>query len=95
MLTFSFYNMAAVLTTTMTLRIILSVRGSLAQGGSYAGSSVSSSNCANTTHLLSAGRPNPAHRTQPPLAPPRRALVSSPLDVTFSTRMVVPNVKDP
>jgi hypothetical protein len=53
--------MAAVLTTTMTLRIILSVRGSLAQGGAYAGSAVSSSNRANTTtHVLSsAGRANP------------------------------------
>ena len=29
--------MAAVITTTMTLRIILSVRGSLLQGGSFAG----------------------------------------------------------
>lgn len=53
-------SMTAVLTTTMTLRIILSVRGSLAQGGSYAGSSVSSSNRANSTHVLSSnGRPNP------------------------------------
>lgn len=57
--------MAAVLTTTMTLRIILAVRGSLAQGGSYAGSSFSSSARANSTHVLSsAGRtPQPAHPT--------------------------------
>jgi len=32
-------SMCAVLTTTMTLRVILSVRGSLVQGGSYAGQS--------------------------------------------------------
>jgi hypothetical protein len=52
--------MTAVLTTTMTLRIILSVRGSLAQGGSYAGSSISSSNRGNSTHVLSSsGRPHP------------------------------------
>ncbi|KAG8838816.1 hypothetical protein FRC18_002490 [Serendipita sp. 400] len=58
-------SMAAVLTTTMTLRIILSVRGSLAEGGSYAGSSVSSSARAASTHVLSsggrAGLPNPPH----------------------------------
>lgn len=47
-------SMAAVLTTTMTLRIILSVRGSLAQGGTYAGSTVNSSN-RGTTHNLSGG----------------------------------------
>ena len=47
-------SMAAVLTTTMTLRIILSVRGSLAQGGNYAGSTVNSSN-RGTTHNLSGG----------------------------------------
>jgi hypothetical protein len=34
-------SMAAVLTTTMTLRIILSVRGSLVHGGAFAGSSSS------------------------------------------------------
>jgi hypothetical protein len=56
-------SMTAVLTTTMTLRIILSVRGSLAQGGSYAGSAISSSNRGNSTHVLSSsGRnPNPPH----------------------------------
>ncbi|KZO96528.1 hypothetical protein CALVIDRAFT_598443 [Calocera viscosa TUFC12733] len=37
-------SMCAVLTTTMTLRVILSVRGSLAEGGSYAGQSTGSSN---------------------------------------------------
>jgi len=34
-------SMTAVITTTMTLRIILSVRGSLSHGGSFAGSSTS------------------------------------------------------
>jgi hypothetical protein len=48
-------SMAAVLTTTMTLRIILSVRGSLAQGGNYAGSTVNSSNRATTHNLSGAG----------------------------------------
>lgn len=34
-----FHSMTAVLTTTMTLRVILSVKGSLAQGGTYTGMS--------------------------------------------------------
>ncbi|KAL5524712.1 hypothetical protein ACEPAF_9857 [Sanghuangporus sanghuang] len=49
-------SMAAVLTTTMTLRIILSVRGSLALGGSFAGSSgaaASAGNSRGTTHVIS------------------------------------------
>ena len=49
-------SMAAVLTTTMTLRIILSVRGSLASGGSFAGSSsggASSGSRGATTHVIS------------------------------------------
>lgn len=56
-------SMTAVLTTTMTLRIILSVRGSLAQGGSYAGSTIASSTARGTsTHVLSSnGRPQPPH----------------------------------
>jgi hypothetical protein len=37
--TILFDSMAAVLTTTMTMRIILSVRGSLVSGGSFAGTS--------------------------------------------------------
>ncbi len=56
--------MTTVLTTTMTLRIILSVRGSLAQGGSYAGSTIASSTArgGTSTHVLSsAGRPVPPH----------------------------------
>ena len=51
----------------MTLRIILSVRGSLAQGGAYAGSVVSSSNRVPSTHVLSTsgrgGNPIPPHAT--------------------------------
>jgi len=52
--------MTTVLTTTMTLRIILSVRGSLAQGGSYAGSSTARGT---STHVISTnnGRPQPPH----------------------------------
>ncbi|KAI5117361.1 hypothetical protein M0805_002475 [Coniferiporia weirii] len=48
-------SMAAVLTTTMTLRIILSVRGSLASGGSFAGSSAAGSagSRGGTTHVIS------------------------------------------
>lgn len=53
-------SMAAVLTTTMTLRIILSVRGTLAYGGSFAGASTpntSAGNSRGTTHVLSARAP--------------------------------------
>lgn len=48
-------SMAAVLTTTMTLRIILSVRGSLVRGGSFAGSSTGagSAGSRHTTHVVS------------------------------------------
>ena len=42
--------MAAVLTTSMSLRIILSVRGTLVAGGSFAGSAQSGSR---TTHIIS------------------------------------------
>lgn len=66
-------SMAAVLTTTMTLRIILSVRGSLVQGGSFAGSSSAGTSSATagthgtgrggTTHVISTrhtgGAPTP------------------------------------
>ncbi|GLB38498.1 hypothetical protein LshimejAT787_0503630 [Lyophyllum shimeji] len=45
-------SMAAVLTTSMTLRIILSVRGSLVQGGSFA-LSASTQNSSRTTHVIS------------------------------------------
>lgn len=46
--------MAAVLTTSMTLRIILSVRGTLVQGGSFAltGSTAHTSS-SRTTHVIS------------------------------------------
>ncbi|KAI8986111.1 hypothetical protein BD414DRAFT_487693 [Trametes punicea] len=52
-------SMAAVLTASMTMRIILAVRGSLAHGGAYAVSSSSNpsrSRSANTTHVLSSAR---------------------------------------
>lgn len=54
-------SMAAVITTTMTLRIILSVRGSLFYGGSFAGVWPSSS-----THTASRGI---ASARLPPNAP--------------------------
>lgn len=56
-------SMAAVLTTTMTLRIILSVRGSLASGGSFAGSSTgaaASAGSRGTTHVISTRATNAA-----------------------------------
>lgn len=48
-------SMAAVLTTSMTLRIILSVRGSLEKGGSYAVSSAHSHSHP-STHVISSQR---------------------------------------
>lgn len=45
--------MAAVLTTSMSLRIVLSVRGSLVQGGSFALSASSQSASSRTTHVIS------------------------------------------
>lgn len=50
-------SMAAVLTTSMTLRIVLSVRGTLASGGSFAGSTTHGSS--RTTHVISTSRSNP------------------------------------
>jgi hypothetical protein len=48
-------SMAAVLTTSMSLRIILSVRGSLEYGGSFGGShSGGTSSGSRTTHVISA-----------------------------------------
>ncbi len=44
--------MAAVLTTSMTLRIILSVRGSLAHGGTFSTGSAHTAS-SRTTHVLS------------------------------------------
>jgi len=48
-------SMAAVLTTSMTLRIILGVRGSLDHGGSFAGASTGASNTTRS-HVFSASR---------------------------------------
>lgn len=46
--------MAAVLTTSMTLRIILSVRGTLVAGGSFALSgTTANSSTSRTTHVIS------------------------------------------
>lgn len=51
------HSMAAVLTTSMSLRIILSVRGSLNHGGSFAVTSASNpSRSGGTTHVISASR---------------------------------------
>ncbi|KZT19537.1 hypothetical protein NEOLEDRAFT_1165386 [Neolentinus lepideus HHB14362 ss-1] len=54
-------SMAAVLTTSMTLRIILGVRGSLVDGGSFAGSHSSATGSSRdaTTHVISS-RSTPA-----------------------------------
>jgi hypothetical protein len=50
-------SMAAVLTTSMTLRIILSVRGSLVHGGSFAGASTATtSGNSRTTHVITTTR---------------------------------------
>ena len=49
-------SMAAVLTTAMTLRIILSVKGSLEYGGGYALSVGSTGASSRTTHVLSGAR---------------------------------------
>jgi hypothetical protein len=47
-------SMAAVLTTSMTLRIILNVRGSLASGGAFTGVTASSGQSSSrTTHVIS------------------------------------------
>jgi hypothetical protein len=60
-------SMAAVLTTTMTLRIILSVRGSLAHGGSFAGSSTAAASAGSrgTTHVISTRATNPGAGNAP------------------------------
>jgi len=49
-------SMAAVLTTSMTLRIILSVRGPLDHGGSFAGASTAGTGNSRTTHVISTSR---------------------------------------
>ena len=47
-------SMAAVLTTSMTLRIILNVRGTLVKGGSFAVASTAHSGSHPSTHVISA-----------------------------------------
>ncbi|PPQ68338.1 hypothetical protein CVT24_004820 [Panaeolus cyanescens] len=49
-------SMAAVLTTSMSLRIILSVRGSLVSGGSFALSNSTGATSSRTTHVISGAR---------------------------------------
>ncbi|KAI0822333.1 hypothetical protein BC628DRAFT_1340914 [Trametes gibbosa] len=59
-------SMTAVLTASMSMRIILAVRGSLVAGGSYAVSSSSApSRSGNTTHVLSSARGGAAAGTIP------------------------------
>ncbi|KAF9049664.1 hypothetical protein BDZ89DRAFT_1098958 [Hymenopellis radicata] len=58
-------SMAAVLTTSMTLRIILSVRGSLAQGGTFSTGSAHTSS-SRTTHVLSTRSGGPATVSRAP-----------------------------
>jgi len=53
-------SMAAVLTTSMTLRIILSVRGPLEYGGSFAHSSALTGS-SRTTHIISTRSGAPTH----------------------------------
>ena len=53
--------MAAVLTTSMTLRIILSVRGSLDHGGSFALSASSGATSSRTTHVISGRSAHPTN----------------------------------
>jgi hypothetical protein len=50
------YSMAAVTTTTMTLRIILSVRGSLFYGGSFAGAWASSTGTNSASRGIASAR---------------------------------------
>ncbi|KAF4617589.1 hypothetical protein D9613_005921 [Agrocybe pediades] len=49
-------SMAAVLTTSMSLRIILSVRGTLEHGGSFALSGSTGATSSRTTHVISGAR---------------------------------------
>jgi hypothetical protein len=57
--------MAAVLTSSMTLRIILSVRGSLEQGGSFA-LSASVGNSSRSTHIISGRSGDPSNGSTHP-----------------------------
>jgi hypothetical protein len=67
--------MAAVLTTSMTLRIILAVRGSLTEGGSFLGTSAAShtNTSSRSTHVLSA-RSGAGVIATPSLLPPTYTL---------------------
>jgi hypothetical protein len=57
--------MAAVLTTSMTLRIILSVRGSLSMGGSFA-LTASVGNSSQSIHIISGRSGNPINGSAQP-----------------------------
>lgn len=57
-------SMAAVLTTSMTLRIVLGVRGSLVHGGSFAGASTATSGNSRSTHVISTSRSHGAGALQ-------------------------------
>lgn len=62
-------SMAAVLTASMTMRIILSVRGSLVRGGSFAvGSTAHASRSGGTTHVISTNRAAPGVTSNPVLS---------------------------
>ena len=58
------YSMAAVLTTTMTLRVILSVRGTLAAGGTYSGISSGQPTSSSAGGVPSRQVKAPTHQSQ-------------------------------
>ncbi|KIY46520.1 hypothetical protein FISHEDRAFT_47191 [Fistulina hepatica ATCC 64428] len=59
-------SMAAIVTTSMTMRIILSVRGPLTQGGSFALSGTTTSVTSRTTHVISTRSGVPANISAAP-----------------------------
>lgn len=61
-------SMAAVLTASMTMRIILAVRGSLRQGGAFAVSSSTHPSRSGTTHVVTASRNAQAPPANPVLS---------------------------
>jgi hypothetical protein len=65
-------SMTTVLTGAMTLRIILVVRGTLADGGSYLGTSSSQSGSSRSTHVISTSRSGVV--TNPSRIPPTYTL---------------------
>lgn len=65
---FPFHSMAAVLTCSMTMRIILSVRGSLIHGGTFAVNSSHGSRSGGTTHVISTNRAQTGVATNPVLS---------------------------